>query len=426
MSLTEYQKEFLTKLISIPSVGGEPEDGAPYGAVPRHVLDWFLGKAREAGFETGVTGDRAGWVEFGSGDRMLGIICHLDVVPEGDGWDSAPFTLTFKDDVMYGRGIVDDKGPAAASFFAMKELLEEGKIPEDYRVRLILGTDEERSCSCIEYYAEHEQIPDFAITPDASFPAIYCEKSILHIKIYGKNTGDLWADCGSAVNMVPAKARCIIEGQDISTEGKTAHGSRPELGINAISLLLAKLKDSNIDINKYPIFKFISDFDAVKFTGCDTVDESGALTSNIGMLNADGDECSVTIDFRVPYSHKLNDVIDSLRAKASEYGFDIELINNMDAIFLDKNSPSIRGLTEIWRRHMDKFTGFKEEYRDREDYTEAIAIGGGTYARHIPNTVAFGIETPWQIDQCHQANEHVPVNDFIQWVEIIKEFIVNC
>jgi succinyl-diaminopimelate desuccinylase len=75
---------------------------------------------------------------------------------------------------------------------------------------------------------------------------------------------------------------------------------------------------------------------------------------------------------------------------------------------------------------MDKFTGFKEEYRDREDYTEAIAIGGGTYARHIPNTVAFGIETPWQIDQCHQANEHVPVNDFIQWVEIIKELIVNC
>ena len=68
---------------------------------------------------------------------------------------------------MTGRGIIDDKGPAAASYFAMKELLDEGKVPENIRVRLILGTDEERTCSCIEYYAEHGEVPEFSITPDA-------------------------------------------------------------------------------------------------------------------------------------------------------------------------------------------------------------------------------------------------------------------
>ena len=78
-------------------------------------------------------------------------------------------------------------------------------------------------------------------------------------------------------------------------------------------------------------------------------------------------------------------------------------------------------LTDIWKSHMDKFTEFKEEYR--EQYTEAIAIGGGTYARHIPNTIAFGPQAPWHEDQCHQANESLAVSDFLQWVEILREFI---
>ena len=424
MSLTDYQKEFLTNLLSIPSVGGTPEEGAPYGKEPRKALSFFLEEAARHGFRTGVTGDRAGWIEFGEGEKLIGIICHLDVVPIGDGWETDPFTLTFKDNAMYARGIVDDKGPAAASYFAMKELLEEGKTPTNFRVRLIMGTDEERTCSCVEYYAEHEEIPTFAITPDAEFPAIYCEKGILHIKVVGKNNNGLCAEGGSAANMVPAKAKCVINGTEISAKGKPAHGSRPELGINAISLLVNEIESRGIDITEYPILRFIKDFDGIAFTGCDTVDESGALSANIGILKADVDDCALTLDFRVPYSVKLKNVIDNLTKKALEYGFTTEVINAMDALYMDKDSSSIQGLTKIWNKHMDKFTGFKEEYR--EQFNEAIAIGGGTYARHIPNTVAFGVQTPWQEDQCHQANEHIAVDDFLQWVEIIKEFIEGC
>lgn len=423
MKLDPYMTDFLTKLISIPSTGGIAEEGAPYGKAPREALEYFLNEAQKAGFRTQVTGDRAGWVEFGKGDKLIGIICHLDVVPAGDGWNTDPFTLTIKDDVMYGRGIVDDKGPAAASYFAMKELLEEGKEPADYRVRLILGTDEERSCSCVEYYAKHEEIPDFAITPDSQFPAIYCEKGIIHVKVFGDNKKGLKANGGSAPNMVPAKANCVIEGNEISTTGKPAHGSRPELGINAISLLVDEIVNRGIDISDYPILRFINDFDGAAFTGCDTVDESGALTSNIGVLKAEGDESCVILDFRTPYSVSVNDVLNNLKSKACEYGLDIDPINAMDSIYMDKNAPEILGLTKIWSKHIDKFTGFKEEYRS--EYTDAIAVGGGTYARHIPNTVAFGVETPWSEDQCHQANESVTINDFIQWVEIIKEFIEN-
>lgn len=428
MALTSYMESFLKELIAIPSSGGTPSEGAPYGKEPRRALDFFLDSAKAAGFKTGVTGGRAGWVEFGKGDRLIGIICHLDVVPAGDGWETDPFTLTFKEDpdigvVMYGRGIVDDKGPAAASFFAMKELLDEGRIPEDFRVRLILGTDEERTCSCVEYYADHEQIPDFAITPDAEFPAIYCEKGILHINFKGKNTGGLWAQGGSAPNMVPAKARAVIDGLDITATGKPAHASKPELGINAIEKLVDTLIENNIPADNYPILKFIRDFDAAAFTGCCIKDESGALSSNIGLLKAEADECSVVIDFRVPYSVDLDAVIGSLREKAAEYGLTVQIDERMDSIYMNKDSSDIKKLTRIWEEHMDRFTGFKEEYREK--YTEAIAVGGGTYARHIPNTVAFGVQAPWHTDQCHQANESAAVSDFLQWVQIIKKVILE-
>ena len=425
MELTTYQKDFLEKLISIKSTGGVPAEGAPYGEKPREALDFFLSEASKAGMRTGVTGDRAGWVEFGEGERLIGIVCHLDVVPAGEGWNSDPFTLTFTDSdnvhMMAARGIIDDKGPAAASFFAMKELLDEGKAPSDYRVRLILGTDEERSCSCVEYYAEHEEIPEFSITPDGMFPVVYCEKGILHIMLFGGNENNLKADCGTAVNMVPANAKCTIGDDEILVTGKPAHASRPEQGINAISLLAEAVESFGYDLNDYPVLKFVKDFDQALFTGCSITDESGSLTSNIGVLKAEENECALYLDFRIPMSFSMDEVFNNIKAKASEYGLDAEIVSSMDPIYKDRNHPSVKKLTDIWSRHMDKFTDFKEEYR--EQFTEAIAIGGGTYARHIPNTIAFGTQTPWIEDRCHQANESVAVNDFIEWVNIIKEYI---
>ena len=272
ISLSAYQREFLSEIIAIPSMGGLPEEGAPYGAESRRALQAFLSEAEEKGFRTGIEGERVGWVEFGEGDRLIGIICHLDVVPIGDGWDFDPFTLTSGTDedgqeVLYARGIVDDKGPACASFFAMLELIEENKIPQDYRVRLILGTDEERGCSCIQCYAKHAEIPDFSITPDSIFPVVYSEKGIVQIKISGENRHGLKACGGTAVNIVPVSAECCIDGKTITAMGKAAHASKPHLGINAIELLAQKMEEQGIDLSDYPVMKFVRDFDISSIIG---------------------------------------------------------------------------------------------------------------------------------------------------------------
>lgn len=426
--LTEYQKSFLKKIIGIPSVGGNAEEGAPYGRMPREVLDAFLSEAKRNGFRTGIVGDRVGWIEYGQGERLLGIICHLDVVPVSDGWDSDPFTLTFRDDadrgeVMCARGIVDDKGPACASFFAMKELFDGGIVPENCRVRLILGTDEERTCSCIRYYAAHAEVPDFAITPDSVFPVIFSEKGILQVRIYGENKNNLIAHCGSAVNIVPNSACCIIDGEELSVVGKAAHASKPELGVNAITLLAEAMERKDINLSDYPVMKFVKDFNGDDLAGNYEESESGRFTYNLGMLNADGDICELRIDLRVPASLDCNGLINKIKERASMYGLNSEVTLNLAPLLINKESEEVKKLTAIWERHMDKFAGFKEEYR--QVHVNPKAVGVGTYARHIPNTIAFGIQAPWQTDQCHQANENVAVCDFMQWVAIVKEFILN-
>nr|MCR4689437.1 Sapep family Mn(2+)-dependent dipeptidase [Saccharofermentans sp.] len=180
MALSAYEMDFLTKLIAIQSVGSLPDGDMPYGKKPFEALQFFLGEASKEGFRTGIIDNKVGYCEIGPRDSkdLLGIVCHLDVVPVGTGWESDPFTLTVKEDgKVYARGIVDDKGPACSSYFAMRRLLKEGYALNS-RVRLILGTDEERTCSCVECYAAKGEIPRFAITPDAEYPVIYAEKGI--------------------------------------------------------------------------------------------------------------------------------------------------------------------------------------------------------------------------------------------------------
>lgn len=423
--LTVNEFEFLRKLISIDSTGGDPVPGKPYGEGPYEALTFFLDQAREAGMRTGVLDGRVGWCEIGpeSSPKMFGIVCHLDVVPGGDGWESEPFELTFNGRYFKGRGIVDDKGPAAAAFFSMRRLLE-----SDYelpcRVRLILGTDEERTCSCVEYYAEHGELPTFAITPDAEFPVIYAEKGILHVKISGPASA-VSAEAGSAANMVPASAWVSFGNGKVTATGRTAHASRPELGVNAIFELCKKLSGDGFDFKKSPLLDFINKelipCKEYEYTGCTVCDESGKVTANPSILKCNRDLESLVIDIRCPVTHKMEDITKHLDSIASKYGLNCKTTSSMASLFKDKNAPEIKILTDVWKDNMSKYSGFEESFLTK--YSEPLAIGGGTYARHIANTIAFGLQAPWQEDVCHQANESRRLSDFEADIDVLTDAI---
>ena len=112
-----------TELIQIPSVLDETTatDLAPFGAKIQEALDYMINLAKEDGFETAVDGGYAGHVAYGNPDgKIVGVLCHLDVVPEGTDWLYPPYSATIVDGKMYGRGTMDDKGPTMAAYYALK------------------------------------------------------------------------------------------------------------------------------------------------------------------------------------------------------------------------------------------------------------------------------------------------------------------
>jgi succinyl-diaminopimelate desuccinylase len=429
-SLTQEEYAFLSKLISIGSTGSsaaeDPKYGTlPYGEKPFQALRFFLDDASASGMRTGIIENRAGWCEFGpEGAELIGIVCHLDVVPSGDGWETDPFSLTEKDGVFYGRGIVDDKGPACASYFAMKRLMASG-INLSKRVRLILGTDEERTCSCVETYAKNGEIPSFSITPDAEFPVIYAEKGILHVKVVYDEPSTVIAKGGSAANMVPASCSCILDGKEYSATGKMAHASKPDLGVNAVFEMIKALDADSADYSSSPLLSFIAKeivySEASYYTGCSVTDESGSVTANPSVLSCDASGESLVIDIRCPVSYDMSDIVSNLARLAAPYDLSVEVLNKMDPLYKPKDLPEIALLTDIWKENMPSYSGYKPEHLT--SYTEPLAIGGGTYARHMPNTIAFGIQTPWQEDQCHQANECRARKDFETDIKVMIEGI---
>ena len=107
-----YREEMLRDLgalVAIPSVCGKPEGEFPYGKPSAQALDFVLALAERMGFSTYNAGYYAGHAEYGEGDELAAVVAHVDVVPVGDGWDSDPFVMTQKGDLLFGRGTADRK-----------------------------------------------------------------------------------------------------------------------------------------------------------------------------------------------------------------------------------------------------------------------------------------------------------------------------
>lgn len=222
------QKEEMIKdlqsLISIRSVSKPHADGTskPFGEGPNDALIYFLNLANKLGFRTKNVDGYCGYAEFGEGEELLGIIGHLDVVPEGENWTYPPFSGTVADGKIFGRGAIDDKGPVISSLYAMKAVknyLEEHNLQLQKRVRLIVGLNEESNWECINYYKAHEEIPTASFSPDADFPCIYAEKSVLteHFEMdYSKQNSDKIVledlnDYQNAINVVPKICSAVLK-----------------------------------------------------------------------------------------------------------------------------------------------------------------------------------------------------------------------
>ena len=204
----EEQLESMRELIAIPSVSrGEPLPGKPFGQNVHDALTYTLALANRLGFSDARSLDGyCGVVDYGAGDEQLLIMAHLDVVPAGPAWSSDAFQPEIRNGRLYGRGVVDDKGPAVSALYALAAVKEAG-VPMRRRVRILFGCDEEKDWGCIARYKQTEPEPTLAFTPDGDYPVVNSEMSICQTVYEKKLAGSgVRINCGLAANVIPGEA----------------------------------------------------------------------------------------------------------------------------------------------------------------------------------------------------------------------------
>lgn len=435
----------LCELIKFPSIStptNQPD--MPFGKDCSKALQYMLSLGQKLGFRTKNLDGYCGYIEFGQGEELIGIIGHLDVVPADEDWTYSPFCPSIIDRKIYGRGAIDDKGPVISALYAMKAVADTCTIKK--RVRLILGLNEEDSWKCIEHYKKCEEIPTIGFSPDANFPVIYAEKGILTVvwrQFYHQNRDILITDidCNhNPENVVPKIGNVILQLSEnitpsifmkdlqtiidqynysidvyqidsrhikLSSHGISAHAAFPEEGKNAISPLIVVLSDVfNMYKESFALLDSFKKYIHTQIHGedlglKDTKDESGALTLNVGNFEFDQDSIRIIMNLRVPVKTSLNVIEKRFQEIADLYDdLTLRIVKKMEPLFIDKESYLVTTLCDIYNQVLN-----------RND--SPITTGGATYARAFPNCVSFGANLPEDKDLCHQADEFIKIDTLI-------------
>ena len=439
----EYKDEVVKEIqnaVRVKSVKEAPLPGMPFGEGPAKALDHFMDLAKKLGFKAENFDNYAIHIDMGEGKETLGILAHVDVVPEGDNWTYPPYSGTIADGKIFGRGTLDDKGPAIISLFAMKAIADSG-VKLNKKIRMILGADEESGSACLKYYFGELKMPypDIAFTPDSSFPVTYAEKGMVRVKIKKKfNTlQDVVIKGGNAFNSVPNEAHGVIPvdmlGEvknknkvEFEREGNTykvfsagipAHGAYPSKGYNAVSALFEVLKDievKNEELKGLVTFfdKFVKmETDGKSFGVKCTDGETGELTLNLGKMSLENNELEICLDMRVPVKIELDKIEETIKKNVEDYGYEFELYSKTKPLYVPKDSFLVSTLMNIYK----ELTG--------DNNAQPVAIGGGTYAKHAKNAVAFGALLPDQEDRMHQRDEYLEISKIDKLLQIYVEAI---
>lgn len=411
----------IADLCAIPSISvTNLENEYPFGKPVNDALDYTLRLCNEYGFTTYKDlKNRYGYAQIGNGKKIIGILCHLDVVPSGDEsqWEAAAFEPLIKEDEIFGRGTLDDKGPTIITLHALKYILENNLIDDNHTIRVVFGLSEETTMESMKFYFEDFGYPDLAYTPDGEWPLIFAEKMIFDYNLLFNKIEDFDIYAGEVYNQVPDSLVIkSIKNKEISLKmnkndyelladrtliikGVAAHGSTPESGDNAIIKFTNALLNLEYDkYIQYDLIRFIyNNFQNYDFTMPlifkNYEDLSGKLSSNPAIIRTKKQKHVLGFDMRVPVLKDKetvkNDLLNYL--KENNYKCEFELEGSKVAKYIEKNHPLVQILLNTYREAINDPTA------------EAIAIGGGTYARCFQDCVAFGATT--KMDLMHAPNE---------------------
>ena len=423
----------LQKIISFNTEKGKAAKNAPFGKNVKDCLQYTLDLAKSMGLTTYDCDGYAGHADFvGTGNEVLGILGHLDVVPaKAEEWKYPPYAGEIHDGKLFGRGTMDDKGPMIACLYAVKALKEAGFVPNK-TVRLIFGCDEESGMQCVEHYFTKMPYPNVSFSPDGDFPVINREKGIYQFDVVcGKLPKGVTVTAGERANVVPSlcsattavgalelgewqkQITCEQTGNSFTCTalGKSAHGSTPNEGVNATHAILQMLH-RNFPENETLAFlaEKVIDTSGSAWGIALSDKESGKLTCNLGVLRTATDgTLTATVDIRFPVTYRCDDMYNLLRKNTPDQ-FEIRPEHISEPLFVPSDSKLVTTLIDVYNDVM-------------KTDLEPIAIGGGTYSRCLPNCVAFGPLFPGEEQTIHMPNECVDLNNLRKMAEIYLKAI---
>lgn len=446
------------KSVLAPAAKGKNGEVYPFGEGIEKAYEHIMSVGEKMGFEVKDFDHYGGHIELSSpdSDETFAIVGHLDVVPEGEGWDTDPYEPVIKDNWMHGRGTTDDKGPLISCLYAMKAIKDAGIVPKK-NIRLIVGLDEETEKEGMVYYLEKAGMPDMGITPDGDFPLINGEMGILifdiaqKLKKHSKKDGLILRkmESGTAPNIVPGTAKAVIASEDaadydkiaeiakayaaetgydlktkksgsslsVEAHGIAAHGARPSTGLNSVSIMmgfLGRLQFASEELNEFIMYynEHIGFNLSGEKIGCAFEDgPSGKLIFNVGMAEINEDIASVTINIRYPVSNTDAEVYAGIEETMKGTGIGIVKKTQESPVFIPLDDPFVKKLMEAYV----EVTG--------DTVNKPQVIGGGTYAKLMSRVLAYGAAFPGEEDRMHQANERLDLDSYEKMAQIYAKTI---
>jgi len=318
-----------------------------------------------------------------SAGRRAGLLfaCHLDVVGPGEAaWKSPAFTAVESDGKIYGRGSVDMKGGTAAAVTAIRRIVDSGvKLQGDIIFSAVAG-EETDSAGARRFVDDKSWLPELA--PEGLAGVVIPEPT--DFEIVTAHRGMLWLN--------------------VTTKGKAAHSSAPQLGVNAIGsmrLILNELENYEIKTEPHKLLGTCS-------ISINTI--AGGKTMNVVP-----DKCSVGIDIRTlpGQDHQaiiadLEEVCAKLKADNKQFEAAVSVIRQMQSMVTDCSCDFVKDFCSVVGTDKTKAVGYTTD--------------GPYFASLGSPVVIFG---PGKPHLCHKPDEYIDIADLEKGVEHYKNIILK-
>jgi predicted dipeptidase len=409
----------------------------------------------------------------GSGDEVVGIHAHADVVPVTpenwvlkDGTRLDPFKVTLIGDRLYGRGTEDDKNGIVVSLYAMKVIKEE-KLPLARNFKLLVDTTEETTGDAIPYYFENNPTPNYNLALDGGYPVVIAEKGYGTVmanfakrKAEGKGAEIISMTGGMATNQIPStsvatllsekpaelatrlqkagsdyaernggnfEVTAKVVGKDVklTVTGVSAHSSEPESGVNPVARMLdfinsldgkVALKHNHItDAARYAADNWGLDYLGGKLAVGFSDAFMGPLTTSLTYVAMDEKTFKLAVNLRVPKGKSPEVLKAEIAEKLGAWSKKTHVAVAFDYSIAE---PMYRNPEGEWVKAL---LAVASENLGMEHTFGTSA--GATSVHELPNGVQFGLARPELKYTGHTDNEFKTVDQFLLDLQIVTEMM---